>query len=151
WVPFGAGHDQAVDQQEDDMRSLVFETRPLDAPFEILGAAILTVDVTSDRPIANLVVRLCDVHPSRGSLRVRYGVLNLAHRDGDENPPPLAVGERYRVRIKLNNAGSVSPAGHKVRLALSTSYWPTIWPSPETATVQILGGMLDLPVRTPQF
>jgi predicted acyl esterase len=25
WVPFGRGHDQAGDQQEDDMRSLVFE------------------------------------------------------------------------------------------------------------------------------
>src|SRR5262249_17745307 len=38
WVPFGRGHDQAEDQRDDDMRSLVFETPPLDAPIEILGA-----------------------------------------------------------------------------------------------------------------
>ena len=64
WVPFGRGHDQAGDQGEDDLRSLVFETPPLDAPIELLGAPIVTLEVASDRPMANLVVRLCDVHPS---------------------------------------------------------------------------------------
>ncbi len=150
WVPFGRGHDQAGDQQEDDMRSLVFETGPLGAPIELLGAAVVTLDVASDRPIANLVVRLCDVHPSGESLRVSYGVLNLCHRDGHEKPAPLATGQRYRARIRLNDAGSVFPAGHKVRLAISTAYWPTIWPSPENATLTIFGGALDLPQRAAQ-
>jgi uncharacterized protein len=150
WVPFGRGHDQADDQRDDDLRSLVFETPPLDAPIEILGAAIVTLDVVSDRPIANLAVRLCDVHPSDESLRVSYGVLNLTHRDGHEKPALLAVGKRYRVRIQLNDAGSAFPAGHRVRLALSTAYWPMIWPSSETATLLILGGTLDLPARPPR-
>jgi hypothetical protein len=131
------------------MRSLVFETTPLDEPIEILGAPIATLDIASDRPIANLVVRLCDVHPSGESLRVSYGVLNLTHREGHEQPALLAIGERYRVRIQLNAAGSVFPPGHKVRLAISTAYWPMIWPSPETATVQIFAGTLDLPQRSP--
>src|SRR5581483_6022772 len=142
--------DQAGDQQEDDARSLIFDTPPLDAPIEMLGAPIVTLDLASDRPIANLVVRLCDVHPSDESLRVSYGVLNLAHRDSHEKPAPLTPGERYSIRIKLNDAGSVFPAGHKVRLAISTAYWPMIWPSPETPTVQIFGGMLDLPQRSPE-
>jgi uncharacterized protein len=150
WVPFGRGHDQASDQQEDDMRSLVFETPPLDTPIEILGAPVVTLDVASDRPIANLIVRLCDLHPTGESLRVSYGVLNLTHRDGHENPAMLEVGERYRVRIQLNDAGSVFPAGHQVRLVLSTAYWPMIWPSPEKATLLIFSGTLDLPQRSPQ-
>ncbi len=150
WVPFGRGHDQAGDQQEDDLRSLVFETPPLATSIEILGAAIVTLDVTSDRPIANLAVRLSDVHPSGELLRVSYGVLNLAHRDGHEAPAPLVIGHRYRVRVQLNDAGSVVPAGHRMRLALSTAYWPMIWPSLEQATLVILGGTLDLPVRARQ-
>jgi predicted acyl esterase len=149
WVPFGRGHDQARDQQEDDVRSLVFETPPLAEPIEILGAPIVTLEVASDRPLANLVARLCDVHPSGESLRVSYGVLNLTHREGHERPTPLAAGERYRVRIQLNDAGSTIPSGHKLRLAISTAYWPMIWPSPETATVLIFAGMLDLPQRSP--
>jgi hypothetical protein len=131
------------------MRSLVFEMAPLDEPIEILGAPVVTLDVASDRPIANLVVRLCDVHPSGESLRVSYGVLNLTHRESHEQPALLATGERYRVRIQLNDAGAVFPPGHKVRLAISTAYWPMIWPSPETATVQIFAGTLDLPQRSP--
>jgi putative CocE/NonD family hydrolase len=150
WVPFGRAHDQAPDQREDDARSLTFETPPLDRPIEILGAPIVTLDLASDRPIANLVVRLCDVHQSGESLRVSYGTLNLTHRDGHERPAPLAIGERYRMRIQLNDAGSVFPAGHRVRLALSTAYWPMIWPSPEKATLLISGGTLDLPVRPPR-
>ena len=53
------------------------------------------------------------------------------------------------MRIQLNDAGSVFPSGHKVRLAVSTAYWPMIWPSPETATVTIFAGTLDLPQRPP--
>ena len=149
WVPFGRGRDQARDQQDDDVRSLIFETAPLDAPIEILGAPIVTLVVASDRPIANLIVRLCDVHPSGELLRVSYGVLNLTHRESHEQPALLTPGERYRVRIKLNDAGSVFPAGHKVRLAISTAYWPMVWPSPQTATVSIFAGTLDLPQRPP--
>jgi predicted acyl esterase len=150
WCPFGRGSDQAGDQQEDDLRSLMFETPPLDAPIEILGGPIVTLDIRSDRPIANLIVRLCDVHPSGESLRVSFGVLNLTHRDGHEQPSPLVVGQLYRVRVQLNDAGSVFPMGHKIRLALSTTYWPMIWPSPETATLTIAGGTLDLPIRSPE-
>jgi uncharacterized protein len=150
WVPFGRGHDQADDQREDDARSLLFGTPPLAAPIEILGAVIVTLDLASDKPMANLAVRLCDVHPSGESLRVSYAVLNLTHRDGHEQPAPLMAGQRYRVRIQLNDAGSIFPAGHRIRLALSTAYWPTIWPSPEQATLTIFGGTLDLPVRPPQ-
>ena len=150
WCPFGRTPDQAGDQQADDARSLVFETAPLDRQIEILGAAIVTLDVASDRSLANLAVRLCDVHPDGASLRVGYGILNLAHRDGSETPAALVTGFRYRVRIQLNDAGSVFPPGHRIRLALSTSYWPMVWPSRESAMLTVFGGTLDLPVRQPR-
>jgi putative CocE/NonD family hydrolase len=149
WCPFGAAHDQAGDQRHDDSRSLIFETPPLDRRIEILGAPIVTLDVASDKPLANLAVRLCDVHPGGASLRVSYGILNLAYRDGYETPAALVPGHRYRIRIQLNDAGSAFPALHRIRLAISTAYWPMIWPSPETATVTVFAGTLDLPVRAP--
>ncbi len=147
WCPFGRGNDQAGDQRPDDSRSLLFETPPLDETLEILGAPVVTLDIACDKPVANLVARLCDVHPSGESLRVSFGVLNLTHRDSHAAPSPLVPGERYRVRLKLNDCGASFPAGHRFRLALSTTYWPMIWPAPDDATVTILGGTLDLPVR----
>ena len=44
------------------------------------------------------------------------------------------------------------PAGHRLRLALSTCYWPWLWPSPEPVTITVTSGpvsRLQLPVRTP--
>src|SRR5262249_59108237 len=128
------------DQREDDARSLIFETPPLEEAIEILGAAIVTLELTSDRPMANLAVRLCDVHPSGESLRVSYGVFNLTHRDGHDKPALLAVGQRYRVRIQLNDAGSGFPAGHRGRLGPSPAYRPVAWPASRSAAFPLWGG-----------
>ncbi|MBN9563907.1 MAG: CocE/NonD family hydrolase [Alphaproteobacteria bacterium] len=150
WCPFGRGQDDAGDQRDDDARSLTFDTAPLDEAIEILGAPVVTLDVVCDATQANLAVRLCDVHPDGSSLRVSFGILNLTHRDGHEAPTPLRPGERYRVTIKLNDAGFAFPPGHRIRVAISTAYWPMIWPSPEAATVTVFSGSLELPVRAPQ-
>jgi putative CocE/NonD family hydrolase len=147
WCPFGTRPDQSDDQRTDDARSLLFETPIRDDAIEILGAPVVTLDIASDKPLANLAVRLCDVHPDGASLRVSFGLLNLAHRDGSETPAPLVPGQRYRIRIQLNDAGSVIPAGHRIRVALSTTYWPMMWPSRENATLTVFAGALDLPVR----
>jgi len=152
WCPFGRGNDQADDQRPDDALSLVFDSAVLEETVEILGAPVLTLEIASDKPIATLVARLCDVRPddNRGggeSLRVSFGVLNLTHRDSHAEPTPLVPGQRYRVRLQLNDAGATFPAGHRLRLALSTTYWPMVWPAPEPATLTILGGTLELPVR----
>jgi predicted acyl esterase len=148
WCPFGSGDDQAGDQQDDDARSLVFDSSTLPSPVELLGAPALTIVFESDKPVANLIVRLCDVLPTGESLRLSFGALNLAHRDGHEFPRPLEPGRRYQVRIQLNDLGAMVPAGHKIRLALSTTYWSMIWPAPEVATLTIFSGTLELPRRT---
>jgi hypothetical protein len=79
-------------------------------------------------------------------------MLNLTHRDSHEEPTPLVPGRRYRVRLQLNDIAYAFPAGHRVRLALSTSYWPIVWPSPAPTTVTIFTGasVLTLPERPPR-
>ncbi len=147
WCPFGRGPDQAGDQREDDARSLVFDTPPLEEAVELLGAPVLTVELSCDKPVATLIARLCDVHPDGRSLRTSFGVLNLTHRDSHAAPSALVPGQRYTVRLQLDDCGASIPAGHQLRLALSTTYWPMVWPAPEIATVTIHSGTLDLPVR----
>ena len=101
--------------------------------------------------MAFLVARLCDVSPQGASSRISYGILNLCHRDGHENPEPLQPGRWYRVRIVLDVLGQQVPAGHRLRLGLSTGYWPLIWPSPEACLLTVRSGAarLTLPVRPP--
>jgi hypothetical protein len=95
---------------------------------------------------------LCDVHPDGASLRVTYGVLDLTHREGHEFPAQLEPGRRYTARIQLNDVAFAFPPGHRIRVALSTAYWPMIWPSPKRATLSVLTGnsSIALPVRSPR-
>ncbi len=150
WCPFGLTPDDADDQREDDALSVVWDSEPLAERLEILGAPKLALEVACDAPVANLIARLCAVHPDGASLRVSYGVLNLTHRDGHAAPAPLEAGKRYAVRLRLNDVGFAFPAGHRIRLALSTAYWPIVWPAPSAATVTVqAGARLTLPARAP--
>ncbi len=146
------GPDMPVDQRVDDAGSLVFDTPPLDQRVEIFGAPEVVLDLALDRPQANIAVRLCDVDPTGATTRVTFGILNLSHREGHETPSPLTPGERYRVRVKLNDIAHAFPPGNRIRLAVSTAYWPLIWPSPEPVTLTLHTGesRLDLPVRPPR-
>jgi putative CocE/NonD family hydrolase len=151
WCPHGTGVDLPTDQRFEDGGSLVFDTEPLAERVEILGAPVAELTVAADRPVAFVVARLSDVAPDGAATRVSYGVLNLTHRDGHEAPAPLTPGRRYRVRLPLGDVAQAFPAGHRVRLALSTAYWPTVWPAPEPVTLTVVTGAsaLELPVRPP--
>ncbi len=151
WCAYGSGHEQPGDQRLDDGVSVVFDSAPLPEPTDIAGAPVLEATIASDQPNALLIARLCDVAPDGASLRVSYGVLNLTHRDSHATPVPLPVGQPVRVRLQLNDCAHAFPRGHRVRLALSTTYWPTLWPSPAPATLLLdtATSQLTLPHRPP--
>ncbi len=152
WCPYGLVPDQAADQREDDGKSVLFDSAPLDQRVEILGAPVIELEVSADKPNALVAVRLNDVAPDGASLRVSYGLLNLTHRDSHETPTPLEPGRRYKVRVKLNDIAHAFPAGHRIRVAVSNAYWPIAWPSPEPVALTLHTGVsaLLLPVRAPR-
>jgi hypothetical protein len=149
WCGFGAPGEAPLDQRGDDGCSLTFDSAPLRERMEILGAPVATLEVAADQPVAVIAVRLNDVAPGGASTRVSYGLLNLTHRDSHEHPQPLEPGKRYLIKITLNDVAYAFPPRHKLRLAISTSYWPIAWPAPLAATVSLFTGdsFLDLPVR----
>ena len=151
WCGFGAPGEAPPDQRGDDGCSLTFDSEPFQERMEILGAPVATLELAADRPVAFIAVRMNDVAPDGASARVTYGLLNLTHRDSHEYPEPLEPGKRYLVRAKMNDVAHAFPAGHKARLAISTSYWPIAWPAPEPVMVSLFTGesFLDLPVRPP--
>jgi hypothetical protein len=57
------------------------------------------------------------------------------------------------VQVVLDAAGHAFKPGHRLRLAISPTYWPFAWPSPEIARLAIATGetsSLELPVRPPR-
>jgi hypothetical protein len=155
WCPYGTGGkgpEFPGDQREDDGRSLTFTTAPLDDRLEILGAPLVELELAVDRPEAFIAVRLCDVAPDGASTRVTYSVLNLSHRHSHEDLVPMSPGKRERIRVQLNDAAYAFRSGHRIRVGVSTTYWPMVWPSPEIVTLSVwpAASTLTLPVRPPR-
>ena len=141
---WGAGHPPnglAADLRLEEPGSLLYTTRALEDPVEILGAPVAVVLVASERPVAQLVARLADVAPDGAVEQVCEGLLNLTHRDSHSEPEPLEAGRVYEVRLALRSAAYRFPAGHRIRLMLATAHWPVAWPSPGVGDLSIhLGG-----------
>lgn len=152
WCSYTAAPDLPHDQREEDGGALVYDSVPLTETLEILGAPEVELELAANRPAAMIAVRLSDVAPDDKATRVTYGLLNLARRNGNETSEPLEPGRPYRVRVRMNNVSQRFPTGHRLRLSISTSYWPLAWPPPEAArlTIQTENSALKLPVRTPQ-
>ena len=148
WASY-ATPDLPADQREEDGGSLVFESEALENSLEVFGLPRVELEVASDRPVAMVAIRLSDVAPAGDATRVTYGLLNLTHRDSNENPEPLEPGRRYRVAVNLNGIAHSFPTGHRVRVSVSSSYWPLAWPAPEPVMLTVFTGpsTLHLPVR----
>lgn len=152
WCAYGNPADLPADQRRDDALSLSLDSAPLAARAELFGAPRVTLRVASDRPVAFAMARLTDVAPDGSSTLITRGALNLCHRDGHGRPATLTPGEPIDVVIPLKSTAYALPAGHRLRLAISTSYWPWLWPSPEPATLSITTGgasHLTVPLRPP--
>ena len=147
FFPMGLNAEMPGDQRADDAMSVCFDGPPLAAPLDLLGAARLRLRLASDQPLGFVVARLCDVAPDGSSVRIAHGMLNLCHRGGMEHPAPMVPGQAEEVEVVIDQTAYRLAAGHRLRVALSTTYWPFVWPSPVAATLTVTGGALVLPVH----
>lgn len=139
------GPEMPGDQRADDALSACFDSGPLPKT-DIVGAPVLRLRLKSDKPLAQVAVRLNHVHPDGASTRITWGVLNLTHRHSHAEPVPLKPGEEVEVSVPLDHIAYRLPEGHRLRVAVSSAYWPMLWPAPEAVTLTLAGGALDLPV-----
>ncbi len=148
WLPHGVGPELPPDQREEDAGSLCFDSAVLEHPIEICGAPIARLRIRTDTRLGNLTLRVCDVAPDGTSSQITYGLLNLAHRNGFDRPEPMEPGAWMDVSIAANDIAQHVPAGHRIRVSVSTESFPLIWPAPERMTVVLdtSGCRFDLPV-----
>lgn len=119
-----------VNTNLDDVRSLTFETGRLDAPLEFTGTGQATLRITPTVEDHLVVVRVTDVAPGGAATPVTHGILRLGHREGTGNqiPTPATPGKEYNLRVPLRPRSHVFEANHRIRVAISASYFPLVLP-----------------------
>ena len=151
---FPLGIDYPKDQRYDDSHSLTFDSDPLDSDVEVTGEPELTLTVSSDVRDIGLVAKICDVAPDRSSTLATTGWLRLSHRHGHERPVPVKPGEVNQVKVKLWPISYLFRKGHRVRLSISCSDFPRVFPLVVDGSITLhVGGRhvaeLKLPVIPP--
>src|SRR5258708_7964885 len=119
------GPELPGDQRTEDACSLVFDSPPLAAPMELLGMPLVRLELATENTAGQVVARLCEVTPDGRSRRLSWGVRNLA-LSNDLSAPRTAdgVAQSIAVDIPLFAVAETLTAGNRLRIALSTSYWP---------------------------
>jgi hypothetical protein len=112
-----------------------------------MGRPKLRLTLASETAQGQVCVRLNHVHPDGASTRISFGVLNLTHRESSAAPEEMPIGKPVELEIELDHIAYRVPEGHRIAVAVSTAYWPLIWPSPEAGRVTVSGGALRLPER----
>ncbi len=144
WLPHGVGPELPVDQQSEDDGSLCFDSPVLDTELVICGAAVLKLRLRSDKAQGIVYARLVDLLPDGEATQISYGVLNLAHGKGLDQPAALDPGRWIDMEIRLNDIAQRIPVGHRLRISVSTQAWPLVWTAPEVMTLELLSGRSQL-------
>lgn len=150
WCAYGSPGDYPPDQRREDALCLCFDSEAITEAVEILGYPEVSLELSSDQPIAQVIARLCDVSPTGESLLISRGNLNLTHYKSHEFPERLEPHKHYKINFPLGAIAHRLQPGHHWRLALSPTYWFHLWPSPKPVTLTIYtteNSFLSLPTR----
>ena len=155
------------DQRVDELESLTFTTPALSADTEVTGMPEISFLASSTASNTDFTIKLSDVGPSGRSDLVTRGWLNSSYRDSDVNPrtpaewrfvppTPIVPGQVYRYRVTLQNVSYLFRRGHRIRVTIASSDWPSNWPNrlPADNEIHFVGGDADgssimLPVLPP--
>lgn len=109
------------DTTPDDLRSLVFESDPLDRALEWTGTGKAKIQLASTTPEASVSVRAMDVDPNGRSHLVARGARRLGN---GREMVRIEPGEISAVPIKFGPTSHLFEAGHRLRLAIAAADFP---------------------------
>jgi putative CocE/NonD family hydrolase len=114
---------------------LVFTSEPLPQDIEVTGDIQAEVWASSSARDTDFVVKVTDVDPSGFSQSITpplSGVIRARYRDSESRPSLLDPGRVYRFVIDTMSTSHVFRRGHKIRVWLSSSFFPHIDRNPNT-------------------
>jgi putative CocE/NonD family hydrolase len=114
--------DQRRVEARDDV--VCYTTAPLERDTEITGPVEVVLYAASSALDTDFVVRLSDVHPDGRSIGITEGIVRAAYRNGSDRRDPLEPREPTELRIACYPTSMVFARGHRVRLVVTSSWFP---------------------------
>jgi putative CocE/NonD family hydrolase len=129
-MAYGITETGVRDQRELEDRTdvLVYTSAHLLEPLAVVGPVAVEVFVRSSAPTIDLVATLVDVTADGKALNIADGVQRTATADGSGQA----------VTIDLKATAYTVPAGHRLRVHVTSSSFPRLERSPHAAVVHVL-------------
>jgi putative CocE/NonD family hydrolase len=117
----------AFDQRKMEARGdiLVYTSEPLKEGIEVSGSMDATLYVSSDAKDTDFTVKVIDVYPDGTAYNLDETIQRARYRDGFDKPPVfMENGKVYKVALSPMTTSNYFPAGHRVRIEVSSSNFP---------------------------
>jgi putative CocE/NonD family hydrolase len=126
----GMGPDQedgSFDQRANESRPdvLVYTSALLTEDLPVFGYVETELFVASDGADTDFTVKLVDVSPEGTAWNIADSIQRMRYRDGEAKPVLMVPGEIYRITPPPMLAANVFLKGHRVRLEVSSSNFPS--------------------------
>ncbi len=137
----GPRDQRAVEARRD---VLCYTTEPLAEPVEVIGPVVAVLHVSSSAPDTDVTAKLVDVAPDGRAENLADGILRARYRESLSEPSLLKPERVYQVTVDLVATAVVFPAGHRIRLEVSSSNFPRFDRNTNTGGVIAAEGEADL-------
>lgn len=125
--------DHRVVENRDDV--LVYTSEALDKPLEVIGRVFVILHAASDASDTDFTANLLDVFPDGRAVKLGskpVGVIRARYRNGYEREELLTPNKPEKYKIDLSDMGHTFLTGHRIRIEISSSYFPGISPNQNT-------------------
>jgi putative CocE/NonD family hydrolase len=112
------------DQRPVEPRCLTYTSEVLETDLDVVGPVALCLFAATDCVDTDFVAKLCDVFPDGRSMLVTDGILRARYRKGRDRPKLLKPGKVYYFEVDLWSTAWRFAAGHRLRLAITSSNFP---------------------------
>jgi uncharacterized protein len=107
---------------------LVYQTEPVADDLEVTGPVSLELWASTSAPSTDFTAKLIEVFADGRAVPLCQGIV----RTSADDARPRMPGAAYRDEIDMSATSVVVKAGHRLRLDISSSEYPTFEPNPNT-------------------
>jgi len=115
---------------------LVYQSEPLRKRTEVTGHPVVELYAASSAPDTDWFIRLLDVAPDGLARDVSTGMVRARYREGLDQPKLLEPGTVVKYVIRMNPTSNAFLPGHRIRIDITSSDFPSYDRNHNTAADQ---------------